>query len=1806
MVSTDVFPTAAPVLAEIETDELDKNEEEQMHVYNAWLPQFMVEEVKEEPERFHKVVTSLSKKFLCVKSPADRHKTLAWIPIINSFIKAKITLDDRDLETVIRSGLEFLLETPDDLYTQSRWARCLNRILQIKDRKLDLRIEWRPLYRLVVTTHFKRRYSYEGLKIKSQHLESLTAFVRCCRRYFPSGSAIEIWNEFRPALHDLVHNSSLEAMGFMTLFMPSTVMDEVETGLNKSRSAWISECLSLWASLPICPYWNLQWASLIARCIKNSRKSPSDWEPFLQPLFSNFVRSFEVPVGKAGSRCPVIMRVPRESSLAFYVRWSSTSSKEIAKSIVYLIRPGSATQGHLETLIDLLEQFYHPSNGGSWTVSLERLLRYLFSYFVYRLGKEQRSSEYANSALGPAERSAFVKTLMRLIARGEYSKNGSLAFTVGHAAWLLAYVEPSLLLPYIVSTFDAALDSVTATHQLKTALRTLAHAARPILLASSVRNADMSPEMWESLSKCKTTLVGAMFSTLHGLDANDPPKTLATLQLYSSVLSSVGVIGAKEDGGSGALPIDWTKWLDDFLSRLFVLLVNLEPSTTSDDTEMDNAFLGDTGSQYISVVGIIFSRTTPPLFNQALKRVAKFVHSTVLPGAADEIGSLCGAAVYANPQISVDVLVVPIMRSIVSSLAESPSTGFSGDGVRTEGADFKVGLSQALESTMVYQLKAVADGIMRGGDALLPHGELLKKVISAAFNAPSSKVNHAGRSVLVSLLGSLIWYYVTDSFPLGATNDGGIDVWYAAKGASVPPEGTKVKWHSPSQAEITLAEELVNLHLRDSLRDLRNICQDGPQTGISGELKEHLRVLLLRIEATLYGLRTSLPDFPHPVGEAPVATLAGVHGVTVGTSALREEAAEAIHQACGYMLKKRADDTTLLNLLVGVMGSIVNYGNTEYKSWASNRRDSDTRSVTEPRVNFINGGHSRRQRRPIWVLVERTMLHFVWRSSQVGQRGRLSAAPAQVAVLCKDLLNFSLLNYAAVRSFAGSRLETLLKRYPVLVKDCIPKLTEAIQEKAPTEDAAVGACRILVRSPILRHIVQDWEAMTSFFAALLSSEHLETVKTQNAINQVFYMFNLYFQGVPEGAISDKEGSYSSVLTQLKEYLRDTGDNVGSTHWRYSLMAHGMLLFLILPLSSANPDFDASITTQSRQSVAGEFLKNLTSDLPALRPLSVKALLFLLSPGPHKPARNGMTKDGMAKDGMTSVISSAFTAHDFGVNVVNHLAFDHNYAEDHSTYQSSSMKDMGLTVLMPHLKREWPYTKTWGSNCSGEQFHWYYAKLFKSLVRESGMPILQQLRAPLEDAAGAFEDRGKQCIAAEIIAGLIRSDAACVTEAWHGWIRPLLIKVVLHTTVESAVEWAAAVRYAIGGKGWSGRRIPALRSCVLECLVHPLPEGAATSIVTKRLMLLQTALLELGPDQELEFQAKLLTEIIEYMSHPAAQVREAVGSLICKLGANLQLSSSEGQARIGSSRVQDRTLQLLLEGAKSATETIQIKGLNLESTKNASGDTSKDALKRIDTAFHFVIASVKSGTVEVLMPILLELLSPILYMQDTWDKDVKALAKKCMQFWMWQLFPSGHLEGVVAAIMSAARHTNWHTRVAALTFLPPIVFRHNFIMKPDDLSTLWNLVRTLLSDQQIEVRELASGTLAGLMKGAGSKLGEDFRTEAYDAAVSLQAATRGSKSRRLEPGTVATRHGVVLGVAACVLSVPYDMPSWLPNMVTVLAQFNHEKWPISATVTKTIADFRRTHLDTWEFQKLMFSEEQLEVLSDLTSSASYFV
>lgn len=73
----------------------------------------------------------------------------------------------------------------------------------------------------------------------------------------------------------------------------------------------------------------------------------------------------------------------------------------------------------------------------------------------------------------------------------------------------------------------------------------------------------------------------------------------------------------------------------------------------------------------------------------------------------------------------------------------------------------------------------------------------------------------------------------------------------------------------------------------------------------AGNEKEHLKVTLLRIESSLQGVLSCLPDF-RPSSQSGMTghpgytsfLIAGSTGSSVGSSELREKAAEIIHEAC--------------------------------------------------------------------------------------------------------------------------------------------------------------------------------------------------------------------------------------------------------------------------------------------------------------------------------------------------------------------------------------------------------------------------------------------------------------------------------------------------------------------------------------------------------------------------------------------------------------------------------------------------------------------------------------------------------------------------------------------------------------------------------------------------------------------------------------------------------------------------------------------------------------------------------------------
>ncbi|MCI08184.1 proteasome activator subunit 4-like, partial [Trifolium medium] len=114
--------------------------------------------------------------------------------------------------------------------------------------------------------------------------------------------------------------------------------------------------------------------------------------------------------------------------------------------------------------------------------------------------------------------------MLKLIDRGQYSKNEHLSETVAAATSILSYVEPSLVLPFVASRFQMALETMTATHQLKIAVMSVAFVGRSLFYtsvsASSMKQVDVGGG-----DETFIDLVGVSLSNaLLGMDANDPPK----------------------------------------------------------------------------------------------------------------------------------------------------------------------------------------------------------------------------------------------------------------------------------------------------------------------------------------------------------------------------------------------------------------------------------------------------------------------------------------------------------------------------------------------------------------------------------------------------------------------------------------------------------------------------------------------------------------------------------------------------------------------------------------------------------------------------------------------------------------------------------------------------------------------------------------------------------------------------------------------------------------------------------------------------------------------------------------------------------------------------------------------------------------------------------------------------------------------------------------------------------------------------------------------------------------------------------
>lgn len=192
--------------------------------------------------------------------------------------------------------------------------------------------------------------------------------------------------------------------------------------------------------------------------------------------------------------------------------------------------------------------------------------------------------------------------------------------------------------------------------------------------------------------------------------------------------------------------------------------------------------------------------------------------------------------------------------------------------------------------------------------------------------------------------------------------------------------------------------------------------------------------------------------------------------------------------------------------------------------------------------------------------------------------------------------------------------------------------------------------------------------------------------------------------------------------------------------------------------------------------------------------------------------------------------------------------------------------------------------------------------------------------------------------------------------------------------------------------------------------------------------------------------------------------------------------------------------------------------------------------------------------------------------------------------------AGEDEAFLSALIQIGREAaSWHQRLRALINMQVIYFRRLFLTGPQQRETLFGAIGDMLEDAQLEVREAASATLAGMIRCSPKKI----RSPIIDALKErfMTQLRKNPMPKRKNPGTdtpvdtqkqVLRRHAAVLGLGALVEAFPYATPppAWLPGVLAHLARHATDPGVVGKTTKGILSDFKKTRQDSWSVDQLV--------------------
>ncbi|KAL7748215.1 Proteasome activator BLM10 [Sorochytrium milnesiophthora] len=1832
------------------------------------------------------IKTSLTE---CLQAASFRPGMVYWTKQLSNYLDLKYPLSRQDRARLASMYYELTIAPDMDPTLMELWANTCTRLIK-KERLLapeDLTLPWRPLFELIDRALFVPGRAESPAR---KQIAAIPRLLEVCSRFFDEQATQEILDTVLPRLNSYNGTNALVYVGLLGILLPTQPRHDPSKGAPSfDYLPTLFNLAQRFVKLPVLDTLHTDlWSRIAANQIGNVQWTTAQ----VKWVFTSALVSFDVPVGNASAvkQASLGARAVQTSAagamhILYGKRHGSERTRVLARWMVHSIYDvphissdsgdpnhdtATSTLAMLANLIQALEPFFHPSNSGTWAPALCLFLRHLAEEFWLRVRSEQdQDRDVVQDSVCPPRRTPqafrltaahkhkFVKTLRTVALIAMFGKTPLTVSSTHVALKYLALIEPSLVMPELLSRAYPALETLTETHRTLSSISVLSAVGYPLVNRSVYANGARH-------------VAALLHLTIPGIDLNDANKTFATLMFLSNIIGSIPIYDLTGRAGRGtsaplsiadmtewmssaeleadqstAMPMDvdateeddivrtttadFEDWVVKFLGRVFAMLENMsgQELQTSQDAETNLVFT------LMYVCWTLFLQLSPELFDLALKQVVRWVSSSVVPSALKQVGRLAAAITSGNEAKAFPALFNVCFERIQDELQH--------------GAASKPTLtsqSQITSDASLYWFQVILSEICRTGARELVHVQdrlvrLLDSMFAQCQDRKAFKYSaKALRFALMSLTSVYPADYRSDNPSTVADPSYGLHQvknW----GHRMTPMQTEVVWHIPNADEKRLAWQLVQRYAQPTLAEIDAFLAAASSSDNAVDTKNltdfTTRHYLLKKLTLLNNILVSISAWAidSNTAAAPAKTDVDDGHVSVARSCDLERKPHVLNtmscfvddpqiskdvkqlrldisHACCNLVRlfhsRQVDDVEVLPLIIKMMRTALSDRGI-HRSKYSQERKQYTFAKTVCKLQADSKAFPRA------LQVRKAHVMFMQRL-----RHNCVSAPTETihAQLIDHLFDLSLNQFPAIRDTAQSALdasemeehelegalqlvrtrtfESLCLRNPIHLS----RLLMTLCKPPASEKATVLALHSKLQGSVL-------SSLTSASPIPATPQALSAFALYEPINQ---------DRVSELRVKaqQKEQDKATGLVQLLQRLCQIV-NAPDSHWRYAAAAALALHALISRHVVITADIAATI------------VKLCMSDIPVLRDQGIQIFTkttFLLkqrSPVPS-PAKIVISSKDLPADWPTQMggdatplvdktyVGSFVLGDEVGAYRPGEARFS-PHADDQAAYdrlRAWALEEDAVSHLVKYMSVEQSVGMV-----QNERINRARCLFFKSIFKTFGAEPARLWTPHIERLVQDSESLSSQRTAAEMMIGLLRGakgwSAQDAQQLWM-WAIAQFETAVSGITAETLSYWEEVVKSVCVDR--DPRRFKPLVDYLLDIDI----QHEAAFAEARKLHLARTLLVICSWRIQSRVRA-LLQLAIDNIEHPYKLVRDNIGNLI---NLCLQLLSPTPRWLTARECLRDNA-QAFARGDSLAPphrhpETEQAVTALVQKLQEFRADhrPAAEGASDYSNACWTVTTTLVSATLlyepQGLYPIVVQLLPEVFAMLELDDQDLAKTAGVVILL-LARFSYSPELVPLIlerlGSIMSNGR--SWHARLRALPALQLFFYHHIFLMSDQQMqSVVDSTLRTLL-DSQVEIRAQGAVTLSGLVRCSRRDAIKALTEHALGLiAAPLPKRAREQQSQSTEySAAMRQRHAGVLALSALVAAFPYEVPKWMPEVLVKLADHISDPVPIQTTVKQTFSDFKRTHQDTWHLDSQRFTEDQLSLLMDVLVSPSYY-